>query len=144
MTGTGRWRLLFLIGTGEGKNVALWILLNDWLFFSHLSSGEPDLIGKCTTSLREICPERSVVCKSFMKVLYREYRCMHVLEDNVLCTVCAILTCRVITVHATTCVWLSLCRGGSVRHLSVINDHLKAKKKDKYHNSGIINFDAVK
>ena len=73
------------------------------LFFSHLSSGEPDLIGKCTTSLREICPERSVICKSFMKVLYREYQCMHALEDNVLCTMCAILTCRALTTCACHC-----------------------------------------
>ena len=34
--------------------------------------------------------------------------------------------------------------GGSVRNLPLINPELKAKKKGKYHNSGILSFETVK
>ena len=36
------------------------------------------------------------------------------------------------------------CRGGSVRNLPLINPELKAKKKAKYNNSGILSFESVK
>lgn len=83
-------------------------------------SGAHDFIGSCSSTLREVCPERYIpVYLSWYIPVYLSWGIEHYYSTAV------------------------ICRGGQVFTLDIINEELKKKKK-KYRNSGSINFVSVK